>query len=111
VARAIINREQDKARKFIPLDFCEGLVAAISVEVPDARFLSLSHHRLANCELVAVVSEATKRHLKAFLQHHPDDARAFVAHAKSARDLRLTVFAVDDASNSDRIREAHLLST
>lgn len=64
--------------KFDPSDFREGLTAVISVKVAEPQFEGQTKTKLGNSEVDAVVSQATKSALEAYLEENPKDAKNII---------------------------------
>ena len=70
-------------------DYLEGLVAVISVKLPDPRFESQTKVRLANIEVEGVVQRIVNEALGTFCEENPKTAKSIIqksVQAKIARD-------------------------
>ncbi|MGA1374574.1 MAG: DNA topoisomerase (ATP-hydrolyzing) subunit B [Flavobacteriales bacterium] len=59
-------------------DFREGLTAVVSVKVAEPQFQGQTKTKLGNAEVSAPVGQAVSDMLEAYLEEHPNDARAIV---------------------------------
>jgi len=69
-------------------DLREGLVAVISVKVPEPQFEAQTKVRLMNPEVGTFVETTVYEHLKNWLEENPSDARAVVTKAVQAAQAR-----------------------
>ena len=89
-------------------DVRSGLVAVVSVKVPDPQFEGQTKNKLTNTEVRTAVESSTAQALSAWLEANPAGARAIVARAtvgqaareaaRKARDLVTRKNALDSSS-------------
>jgi DNA gyrase subunit B len=88
-------------------DTREGLVAVISVKLPEPQFEGQTKTRLGNAEMKGMVESALGEELSTWLEEHPSDARRIIEKcltaqrardaARKARDLVIKKGFLDDS--------------
>ena len=86
--------KKENTNKKIPSDLLgddvrEGIVAIISVKVPDPKFSSQTKEKLVSSEVESIVSSVFSKYFKEFLLENPKDAQSIlskVAEAALARE-------------------------
>ncbi|HLU48937.1 MAG TPA: toprim domain-containing protein, partial [Planctomycetota bacterium] len=69
-------------------DYLEGLVAVVSVKLPDPKFESQTKVKLSNTEIEGIVQQIVGEQLGIHLEEHPQTARAILNKASQARAAR-----------------------
>ena len=93
VLKTFIKKEELNKKAPIELlgdDVREGLVAVISVKLPDPKFSSQTKEKLVSSEVEGVVSNVLNKNLNDFLLENPKDAMAIltkVSEAALAREI------------------------
>ncbi len=84
------NNGLDKKYKIKPApeDYREGLVAIVSVKVPDPKFSSQTKDKLVSSEVSGVVSSVVSNALDEFLAENPNDAQIIVEKISTACRVR-----------------------
>ena len=90
VLKAFIKKENNKK---IPTDLLgedvrEGLIAIVSVKVPDPKFSSQTKEKLVSSEVEGIVSNVLNKSLNEFLEENPKDAKQILAKASEAARAR-----------------------
>jgi DNA gyrase subunit B len=88
-------------------DTREGLVAVVSVKLPEPQFEGQTKTRLGNAEIKGLVESALGEELSTWLEEHPQDARRIIEKcltaarareaARKARDLVIRKGILDDS--------------
>ncbi len=88
-------------------DAREGLVAVVSVKLPEPQFEGQTKTRLGNAEMKGIVESALGEELSTWLEEHPSDARRIIEKcltaarareaARKARDLVIKKGFMDDS--------------
>jgi len=96
-------------------DLREGLVAIVSVKLPQPAFNNQPKERLLNPEIEGFVSQAVQEQLEAWLQEHPGEAKRLCLKgivaaqareaARKARELTRRKSALDSGSMPHKLRD------
>jgi len=88
-------------------DVREGLVAVVSVKLPEPQFEGQTKTRLGNAEVKGLVESALGEELSRYLEEHPSDGRRIIEKsltasrareaARKARDLAIKKGVLDDS--------------
>ena len=70
-------------------DYREGLVAVISVKVPEPQFEGQTKTKLGNSDVASIVQGVVSEHMKAWCEQNPQDAKKIITKALVARQARL----------------------
>jgi DNA gyrase subunit B len=70
-------------------DCHRGLTAVVALQVAEPQFIAATGERLNNLETEGFVRATVGRQFAAYLERHPDDARAIWGRVLAARDARL----------------------
>ncbi len=78
-------------------DIKEGLTAVVSVKLPEPQFEGQTKAKLGNVEVRGVVYSVFKDYFSAFLNEHPNDAKAILAKCMLAAQARQAARSARDA--------------
>lgn len=81
-------------------DIMEGMVAVVSVKLPDAQFESQTKAKLGNTSIGNVVRQLVNEKLYLYLEEHPDDAKTVIDKAIAASNAREAAQKARDASRN-----------
>lgn len=87
-AYAQANNLVRQGQTFSSDDVQEGLVAAVSIKIPEPKFSGQTKEKLTNPGVQGVVSRATQDAINALFELYPDQARTVVARVKLAQKAR-----------------------
>ena len=79
---------KEKAENLQGEDIREGLTAIVSVRIGQPQFEGQTKAKLGNMSMRSFIERATNRHLAAWLEEHPAEARKAVAKAVAASAAR-----------------------
>lgn len=91
VMNSQLEKEMFKKYKDLQLsgdDIREGLIAIISVKLPDPQFESQTKIKLGNPEIRQIVSRVVTRDLEKYLEEHPDLSNLIITKAVEAKKAR-----------------------
>ncbi|MDP2594243.1 MAG: DNA topoisomerase subunit B [bacterium] len=91
------NMLKDKDENFTGEDVLEGLVAVISVKLPEIQFEGQTKAKLGSTEATGAVSAILAEALGAFLEEHPEDARTIINKVQLALKARKAAKAAKDS--------------
>jgi DNA gyrase subunit B len=91
------NFLKEKDENFTAEDVREGLVAAVSVQLPNPQFEGQTKAKLGNVEVRGAVESVFGEALSAFLEEKPNEARAIVAKVILALKARKAAKAAKDS--------------
>ncbi len=69
-------------------DYLEGIVAVVSVKVPDPKFESQTKVKLSNTEVEGIVQQIVNDELGTYLEENPQTAKTIINKAVQARQAR-----------------------
>lgn len=77
-------------------DVREGLVAVVSVKLPEPQFEGQTKSKLGNADIRSIVESATSETLSAYFEEHPNEARRIVEKGSIAARARIAARAARD---------------
>jgi DNA gyrase subunit B len=85
------NDKSDKGADERPTgdDYREGLVAVVSVKIPEPQFEGQTKGKLGNSDVAGIVQNVVGEYLRAWVEHHPAETKKIIAKAQLARKARL----------------------
>lgn len=90
------NVSQKDTETFTAEDVREGMVAVVSIKMRDAQFEGQTKSKLGSVEARSAVESVFNESLNAFLEEHPDDAKAIVQKITLAMRARKAAKAAKD---------------
>jgi DNA gyrase subunit B len=91
------NLIKDKDENFTGEDVLEGITAVVSVKLPEIQFEGQTKAKLGSTEATGAVASVFGEAFAAFLEEHPDDARAIVNKVLLALKARKAAKAAKDS--------------
>lgn len=91
------NFLKEKEENFTAEDVREGLVSAVSVQLPNPQFEGQTKAKLGNVEVRGAVEGVFGDALSMFLEEHPNDARAIIGKVLLALKARKAAKAAKDS--------------
>ncbi|MDE1943976.1 MAG: type IIA DNA topoisomerase subunit B [Patescibacteria group bacterium] len=91
------NLLKEKDENFTGDDVLEGLTAVVSVKLPEIQFEGQTKAKLGSTEATGAVASVFGEAFSAFLEEHPDDARAIINKVTLALKARKAAKAAKDS--------------
>lgn len=82
------NLIKEKDGKLIGNDIREGIVAIVSVKVPQPQFEGQTKTKLGNSEVSGIVNSVLSQSLKIFLEDNPNDTKIIVEKILNSKKAR-----------------------
>ena len=92
-----VNKSGKESESFTGEDVLEGVTAVVSVKLPEIQFEGQTKAKLGSVEARGAVESVFAESFAAFLEEHPDEARAIIGKASLAMKARKAAKAAKDS--------------